>query len=121
MGRAVVVHELKQFISGQILTPANEAGQAAVAHVHGMANAALAAEMEAHGGAVDLDVAVAQGGQAERAVGSRILLIADADERRFEQTDDGGEDLARGSPGRARSVSMRARTAGSVDPKAIIR
>ena len=40
---------------------------------------------------VHLDVAVAHGGEPERAVLARVLLVADADVRRVEEPDDGGE------------------------------
>ena len=45
-------------------------------------HAALAAEMESHLAPADLDMAVAQRGQAEGLVGPRIFLVADADQRR---------------------------------------
>ena len=55
--------------------------------------AALAAELEAQGRAVDVDVLVAQGGQAEGVVLLGVLLVADADQRRLEELDDGRQHL----------------------------
>ena len=50
-----------------------------------------------------LDVAVAQRRQAERAVVARVLLVADADERRLQQAHDGRQHLA---PGQARQPQV---------------
>ena len=84
--------------------------------------AALAAEAEAQRRAVDLDVAVAQGGQAERVVGPRVLLVADADQRRLEQAHDRRQHLlARQAAAAPRSRSTRARMRGSAAPKASMR
>ena len=60
--------------------------------------AALAAEGEADGGALDLGVAVAQGGQAEGVVGARVLLVADADERGLQQPHHRGQHLLARQP-----------------------
>ncbi len=50
-----------------------------------MLDAALATEVEVDVGALDVDVTLAQRGQAEGAVGPGILLVADADERHLEE------------------------------------
>ena len=60
---------------------------------------ALAAKIEVDMGALDVDMAVLQRGQPEGAVGPRIFVVADPDQRRFQQTDDGGQQLF---PGKSR-------------------
>src|SRR3954453_5855086 len=55
--------------------------------------AALAPELEAQGGAVDVHVLVAQGGEPKGVVLFGVLLVADPDEGRLQQLDDRGEHL----------------------------
>ncbi len=50
-----------------------------------MLHAALAAELEAHGAALYLNVAIAQGGQPIGLVVAQVALVADADQRVVEQ------------------------------------
>ena len=58
-----------------------------------MLDAGLAFEVEGEVGAVDVDVAAAEGGEAEGVVFACVGLVANADEGGFEEADDGGEDL----------------------------
>src|SRR3954454_1544830 len=55
--------------------------------------AALAPELEAQGGAVDVHVLVAQGGEPKGVVLFGVLLVADPDEGRLQQLDHRGEHL----------------------------
>src|SRR4051794_39794375 len=55
--------------------------------------AALAPKLEAQGGAVDVHVLVAQGGEPKGVVLFGVLLVADPDEGRLQQLDDRGEHL----------------------------
>src|SRR3954471_17995258 len=55
--------------------------------------AALAPELEAQGGAVDISVLAAQGGDPKGVVLFGVLLVADPDEGRLQQLDDRGEHL----------------------------
>src|SRR5688572_12174515 len=64
-----------------------------------MALAALAAELETQPRAADGDVPILQRGQAERAVGLHVLVVADADGALLEQLDDSGEHLVAGEAG----------------------
>ena len=56
-------------------------------------DAALAGEVEGNRASLHLHVAVVHGGQAVGAVFARVLLVANADEGRFKQADDGRENL----------------------------
>ena len=51
-------------------------------------------------------------GEPVGAVVACVLLVADPDQRRLQELDDGGEHLVRGMPGGPRSVSIRCRIAG---------
>ena len=64
-----------------------------------MLDAALAAKTEAQLRRPDLHVPILERGQAERLVGARILLVADANERGFEQPGHGREHLLPRQPG----------------------
>src|SRR5213596_427292 len=57
-------------------------------------DSALAAEAEEQLRALDLNMALAQGGEAEGAVLARVLVVAHADQRLVEQHHHGGENLA---------------------------
>jgi hypothetical protein len=57
-----------------------------------------------HGAALDVDVARAQGGQAEGLVGARIFLIADTHHRQLQQVHDGGQHFF---AGQARQLHAR--------------
>jgi hypothetical protein len=58
-----------------------------------VADAALALEGEVDGVALDVDVAVAHGGETVGVVGVGVFLVADADEGGLHEADDGGEDF----------------------------
>ena len=92
--RAVlVVDVLEEFVAGQVEAALHNAREAAVVEVDDVALAALALEFEADRRAFDIDVLVAQRGEAVGVIFLRVLLVADADEGGFEQAHDGGEHL----------------------------
>jgi len=62
-------------------------------------DAALASEAKPNSFLVDRDVPVAHRRQAERPIVLRILFVADPDEDRLEQSDDGGQDFPPRQPG----------------------
>src|SRR4029078_318562 len=68
-------------------------GEALVGEVDVVLDAALAAKREAYAAAADVNVSVPERRQPERAVGARVLVVADANERLLEQLDDEREDL----------------------------
>ncbi len=71
---------------------------------------------------VDPGVAASEGRQPERPVEPRVLLVADPDEGRLEQADDGCQDLlARRARGAARSRSTWARMRGRTRAKSMSR
>src|SRR5262245_35597785 len=80
----VVVQIFKQLLAGQLLALADEAGQPRVLQVDLVFDAALAPKLETDARAVNVRVAVVHRRQAERAVLARIFIVADADQRRFE-------------------------------------
>ena len=90
---AFMVEILEELVAGDIKTAANDGGEAAVAEVNRVFDAALAFEAEVERGALDGDVAVAHGGEAVGVVGAGVLFIADADEGGLHEADDGGEDF----------------------------
>src|SRR5216117_1863074 len=88
------VDVLEQLLPGQVLALLDDAGEAPVGDRHRVIDSALAAEAEEQFRALDLDMALAQGGEAEGAVLARVLVVAHADQRLVEQHHHGGEDLA---------------------------
>ncbi len=75
----------------QVLERADQPGHAAVGERHAPLLARLALEAELQRAAIDLDMAVAQRGEAEALVVAGIGGIADADEAVVEQPDGGGD------------------------------
>src|SRR5687767_4727363 len=75
---AVVVDVLKELLARQIPAIPDNARQPSAADVDRVPHAALAAKLEAHRLATDGDVPVLQGGQPERPVRFRVLIVADA-------------------------------------------
>src|SRR6266852_387952 len=88
------VDVLEKLVPRQVLALLNDAGEAPVGDRHRVIDSALAAEAEEQFRTLDLDVALAQGGEAEGAVLARVLVVAHADQRLVEQHHHGGEDLA---------------------------
>ncbi|MNZ28836.1 hypothetical protein D3C78_460760 [compost metagenome] len=84
---------LKQVLAGQVHAALDQIGQATIAQGYLMFDSALAAKAEAYGAALDLDVAVAQGGQAEGVVVAGILTVANTDQGGVEQADHQGHDF----------------------------
>src|SRR5207245_9190209 len=87
------VEVLEQLLAGQIAATLDDVRKARLGERDDVLDAALAAEAEAQRRAVDLHVAAAQRGQAVRAVGARVFVVADADQRLAEERDDRGEEL----------------------------
>jgi len=87
------VDVLEQLIAGNLAAGLDDAREARVAEIDGVADAALAAELEAHGPPRNFRVLIAQGRQAKRFVVLRVLLVAHTDQRLLEQLHDGGEHL----------------------------
>src|SRR6266513_5385722 len=88
------VDVLEQLLPGKVLALLDDAREAPVGDRHRVIDSALAAEAEEQFRALDLDMALAQGGEAEGAVLARVLVVAHADQRLVEQHHHGGEDLA---------------------------
>jgi hypothetical protein len=74
-------------LAGNVLARLHDLGDAAIAEREAPFLSALALKLEADFGAFDPDMAVAQRRQAVAAVAPRIISVADADQRRFEQMD----------------------------------
>ncbi len=66
-----------------------------------MFDAALAAKLEGDLAAVDLDMAVAQGGEPVGAIVPRVLSVADSNQGGIQQRNHGGHDLVSIEPRRA--------------------
>ncbi|HLH18486.1 MAG TPA: hypothetical protein VKX45_14790 [Bryobacteraceae bacterium] len=79
---------MEKLVAGEVLALANDARQAAIGELYVVLLAALAAETEHQTSAVDADVAVAHGGQAEGLVLPCVFIVAHADERGLEQPHD---------------------------------
>src|SRR6267378_2233142 len=88
------VDVLEQLLPGEVLALLDDAREAPVGDRHRVIDSALAAEAEKQFRALDLDVTLAQGGEAEGAVRARVLVVANADQRLVEQHHHGSEDLA---------------------------
>jgi hypothetical protein len=84
-------------------------------------HAALAAEAELDLAAVDLHVAVAQRGQAERFIGARVFLVPDPHHGHFQQAHDGGQHLLARQAGQVQRRSTAPRIRGSALPKLSMR
>ena len=84
---------MEQLLAGQLLAGADDLGDAAISHAEPPDLAALALEVEAQLRAVDVDVAVLEGGQAIALVLLGVFVAADPDEGRLQKIDDGGENL----------------------------
>ncbi len=82
---ALVVHIAKEHLARQILAAQHHAREAPIVDLHRVLDAALAPEMKADVRAAHVDVLFAQRRQAEGAVGARVLLVADADQRDLEE------------------------------------
>jgi hypothetical protein len=93
LSHAVLGDVLEQLVARQLLAAANDACQPLIANADLVLLAALAREAKPQLRAVDVHVPRAHGREPERAVGPRILLVADTDQRRLQQPHDGGQDL----------------------------
>ncbi len=89
----ILIVVLEQFVAGNVAALADDARQAAVAHVDGVLLAALADELEADGRPLDLHVLVAQRRQAVGAVGAGVLDVADANVGQLHQPQHRGQHL----------------------------
>ena len=89
MAHALIVHVLEKLLTGQVPTPFDNCGQAAIIYFDYALDTALSAKFKAHRRSAHIDVPVAQGSQAERMILTSILLVADANECFLEQADDG--------------------------------
>ena len=90
---AVLVVVLKELVARQVAALLDDAREAPVVEIDFVLDAALAAEREPDALALDFDVRVAQRRQAERAIRSRVLVVADANQRLLEQLHDRREHL----------------------------
>src|SRR6267154_1224641 len=73
------VDVLEQLLPGEVLALLDDSREAPVGDRHGVIDSALAAEAEEQLRAPDLDMTLAQGGEAEGAVLARVLVVAHAD------------------------------------------
>ena len=89
-----IVHVLEQLLAGQLLAAPDDPGQPSIVDRDRVIDAALAPEPEFQGRAPDPGMPVAHRRQAERVVVAGILVVADADQGRLQQPDDGRQDLA---------------------------
>jgi hypothetical protein len=90
---AIVVEVLQQVLAGQLLAAGDDPRQPPVAEVDLVRLAALAREPEPDPRPVDARVPVAEGGQPERLVEPRILLVPHPDQRQLQEPDDRRQDL----------------------------
>src|SRR5258705_11273218 len=102
------VDVLEQLVPRNLLTSAHDGGELAVLELDAVLFARLAPKVEPHPRAADVDVVLAQRGEAVRTILARVLVVADADERQVEESNDGGEHLLAWKPG-AREVGLDAR------------
>jgi hypothetical protein len=80
----VPVNVLKQLLARQILHAAYDGSEPCVVQLDFVAFAALAFEREAQPVALHFHVSVVHRAEPERAVGARVLFVADANQRRLE-------------------------------------
>ena len=102
----MLIDVLKQFEAGQIPTLPNDAGQPPVFQIDRMEDPALAAKLETERRPVHPYVAIAHGGKTERLVVFGILLIADADQRHFQQAHHGRENFFARQTGKPRDPTL---------------
>src|SRR4051812_42496526 len=93
LSRAVRVDVLEELVSREIAAGLDDACETGVLKIDRMRDPAFAAEFEADLRTANLGMAIAHRRQPDRAVGARVLLVADADECFLEQLDGRGEDL----------------------------
>jgi len=86
---AVRIDILEELLAREVSATPDDGCQASVPQPDLVLLAGLAAEAERDRGAVDGRVPVAQGGQPERAVEPRVLIVPDPDQGELEQPDDG--------------------------------
>src|SRR3546814_3138843 len=95
-------------LAGQVLEPAHQRRDAAVADRYFAPRAALGAIGKAQRAAGRAGMALAQGRRTETPVGERIFLVADAQRGEVEQADDRGDD-ALGAEGAAGEIVFQTR------------
>ena len=91
LARRIAVFE--QVLAGKVLQRAHGPRQPLVANAHPVVLAALAAKLEGQGRAVHLQMPLVQGGQAEAAVLTGVLGVADTDQGDLQQAHGGGQHL----------------------------
>jgi len=101
---AVVVEVLEELVAGEVEAALDDVGEATVLDVDGVVDAGFSLEVEGDGAAVDVDVAVVQGGEAVGVVFAGIFFVADADAGGLHEADDGAEDLFAGEAGEGEVV-----------------
>jgi hypothetical protein len=93
-GAASFVEVLKEPLSRNLTAPADDASEAGRRQLHTERFPRLAAETKLEATSVHAGVPVEQRGQTVRAVRARILIVPDAQKRRVEKVDDGGDHFA---------------------------
>ena len=93
MYRAFIVDILEQLLPGKFLTPLDDLGDLGITNVDLVLDSALAFELDAKFRSREFGMSIPHCRQAERVVASGILHVSDANQRRFEELDDHGEDL----------------------------
>lgn len=101
---SVVIEVLKELVAGGVAAGFDDACEAAVGEVNGVADAAFAFEVEGERGALDFDVPSLHRSESVRLVFARIFGIAYTDEGGFKQANDGGENFFAGQAGEAKVV-----------------
>src|SRR5690606_4149398 len=101
---AVVVQVAEDLIAGELQALLDEPRQALIGHIDVLLDAALAAELKADRIALQVDVLRAQRRQPKRLVDARVLLVADADQRRLQEPDDASQHLLAGQAAHAQVV-----------------
>src|ERR1051325_9056543 len=89
----IVVDVLEELLTGQILAVLHDPGEFFVLQIEGEPDAALSAKRKMDFFPLNLDVLVAHGCEAERAILLRVFFIADADQRGLEKFYDRGNDF----------------------------
>ncbi len=88
---AVLIQILKQFLTWDLLTLLDDACQATIVNRDTMPDSTFAAKLETDVAAANMGVGNAERREPERVVGPRILIIADANQRCFQETNDRGQ------------------------------
>jgi hypothetical protein len=94
----VFVEILKELLPGQIAALLDDTRETAIVDTHTVPLPALSSELKPQGRSLHLDVLIAHRRQAERIVGFRVLVVADANQAALEQLHHRGKHLLARQP-----------------------